>query len=109
MDSSTPTFTPPVAMMMDYSTLPSKRSSRPGVLPLLGYSYTPQILTFMRQPILFASLSNGGRVVARVRCVDNILPGAKVRTIHTDAGRVKVPANFTLMAEKCLDQYPNGA
>ena len=78
---------------------PRKPFGRPGSLPLLGFAKCPRLLSIFGTPVLAASLSSGGAIVSPIRCFDNVLPGAKTRTIHTDAGRVKVPASFTLLTE----------
>lgn len=79
------------------STKRNKLFGRPGHLPLLGYSKHPLLWTVFGVPVLEASVLSGLRLFAPIRSIDNVLPNAKTRTIHTDAGRVKVPADWTPM------------
>ena len=61
--------------------------------PVLGYSKSPLFLTVFGVPVLKAYLSTGDVVVSPIWCVDDVLANARTRTIHTEAGRIKVPAD----------------
>ena len=74
-----------------------KTRGRPEMPPVLGYSKSPLFLTVFGVPVLKAYLSTGNVVVSPIRCVDAVHPEAKTRTIHTDAGRIKVPADCGIL------------
>lgn len=69
----------------------NRPNGRPGAGPLLGYCKSPRLWSVLGVMVLDGVLMDGARVIAPVWCFDNILDGAKTRTIHTQAGRIKVP------------------
>ena len=69
-----------------------KQPYRPNAGPLVGKMVSPRMVTLFDKTLI-SGLVDGRRWYAEIWCFDSYQVGAKTRTVHTERGRVKLPAS----------------